>query len=111
MTTGDNMAEEAQTEIVIGLSDEEKEDLEKMIKTFREEQSVEPSSSAIEDVQKQIRSMSANRVQFGDMLLKFDAKMKSFYKIIRLSCKKDEMLNQRIDAIIEIMKGRSNIKL
>ena len=108
MTTGDNMTEEAQTEIVIGLSDEEKEDLEKMIKTFRQEHSTEPPSSAIEDVQKQIRTMSANLVQFGDMLLKFDAKMKSFYEIIRLSCKKDEMLNQRIDAIIEIMKGRGN---
>ncbi len=109
MTTGDNMTEEAQTEFAIGLSDEEIEDLGKMIKSLKEEQTVKPTGSAGEDVQKQIGSMSANLVQFGHMLLKFDAKMKSFYEIIRLSCKKDEMLNQRMDAIIKIMKGRTNL--
>lgn len=109
MTTGDNMTEDTQIEIIIGLSDDEKEDLEKLIKTIKEEQSVEPSISAIEDVQKQIRSISANLAHFGDMLLKLDAKMKSFYEIIHLSCKKDEILNKRIDAIIEFMKSRGNL--
>ena len=102
------MTEEAQTEIIIGLSDEEKEDLEELIKTIKEDQSVELRSSTNEDVQKQIRSISANLAHLGDMLLKIDDKMKSFYEIIRLSCKKDEMLNKRIDAIIEIMKGIRN---
>jgi hypothetical protein len=103
------MTEEAYREVAVGLSDEEKEDLEKMIKTFREEQSVETPISGAEDVQKQILSMNENLAQFGNMLLKFDSKMKSFYEIIRLSCKKDEMLNQRINAIIEMMKGRINL--
>lgn len=108
MIVGDNMTEEAQTEIIIGLSDEEKEDLEELIKTIKEDQSLELSSSTNEDVQKQIRSMGANLAHLGDMLLKIDDKMKSFYEIIRLSCKKDKMLNKRIDAIIEIMRGRRN---
>ena len=60
MTAGDNMSENTQTEIVIGLSNEEKDDLEKMIKTFREDQSAGPSISSIEDVQKQIGSISEN---------------------------------------------------
>ena len=106
MIVGDNMTEEAQTEIIIGLSEEEKEDLEELIKTIKEDQSLELRSSTNEDVQKQIRSMGANLAHLGDMLLKIDDKMKSFYEIIRLSCKKDEMLNKRIDAIIEIMRGR-----
>ena len=109
MIVGDNMTEEAQTEIIIGLSEEEKEDLEELIKTIKEDQSLELRSSANEDVQKQIRSMGANLAHLGDMLLKIDDKMKSFYEIIRLSCKKDEMLNKRIDAIIEIMRGRRNL--
>ena len=103
------MIEEAQTEIIIGLSEEEKEDLEELIKTIKEDQSVELRSSTNEDVQKQIRSIGANLAHLGDMLLKIDDKMKSFYEIIRLSCKKDEMLNKRINAIIEIMKGRRNL--
>jgi len=109
LIVGDNMTEEAQTEIIIGLSDEEKEDLEELIKTIKEDQSVELRSSTNEDVQKQIRSIGANLAHLGDMLLKIDDKMKSFYEIIRLSCKKDEMLNKRIDAIIEIMRGRRNL--
>ncbi len=108
MIVGDNMTEEAQTEIIIGLSEEEKEDLEELIKTIKEDQSLELRSSTNEDVQKQIQSMGANLAHLGDMLLKIDDKMKSFYEIIRLSCKKDEMLNKRIDAIIEIMRGRRN---
>ena len=103
------MTEEAQTEIIIGLSEEEKEDLEELIKTIKEDQSLELSSSTNEDVQKQIQSMGANLAHLGDMLLKIDDKMKSFYEIIRLSCKKDEMLNKRIDAIIEIMRSRRNL--
>lgn len=109
MIVGDNMTEEAQTEIIIGLSEEEKEDLEELIKTIKEDQSLELSSSTNEDVQKQIQSMGANLAHLGDMLLKIDDKMKSFYEIIRLSCKKDEMLNKRIDAIIEIMRSRRNL--
>ena len=109
MIVGDNMTEEAQTEIIIGLSEEEKEDLEELIKTIKEDQSLELRSSTNEDVQKQIRSMGANLAHLGDMLLKIDDKMKSFYEIIRLSCKKDEMLNKRIDAIIEIMRSRRNL--
>ena len=106
MIIGDNMTEEAQTEIIIGLSEKEKEDLEELIKTIKGDQSVELRSSTNEDVQQQIRSMDANLAHLGDMLLKIDDKMKSFYEIIRLSCRKDEMLNKRIDAIIEIMRGR-----
>ncbi len=103
------MTEEFETEIVIGLSDEEKDDLEKMIRAFRKEQLDEPPVSPIKDVLKQTQLTKANLAQFGDMLLKFDGKIKSFYEIIRLCCKKDEILNQRIDAIIEIIKGRGNL--
>jgi len=109
LIVGDNMTEEAQTEIIIGLSEEEKEDLEELITTIKEDQSIELRSSTNEDVQKQIRSMGANLAHLGDMLLKIDDKMKSFYEIIRLSCKKNEILNKRIDAIIEIMRGRRNL--
>jgi len=108
LTAGDNMSEGTQTEIVIGLSDEEKNDLEKMIKTFRKDQSTGSSISSIEDVQKQIGSISENLAQLGDMLLKFDEKMKSFYEIIHLYFKKDEILNRRIDDIVKIMKGQRN---
>ncbi|MFQ5485000.1 MAG: hypothetical protein ACE5DO_06670 [Desulfobacterales bacterium] len=103
------MTEEFETEIVIGLSDEEKDDLEKMIKAFRKEQLDGAPVSAVKGELQQIDLTKANLARFGDMLLKFDAKIKSFYEIICLCCKKDEILNQRIDAIIEIIKGQDNL--
>jgi len=103
------MPEEAQTEIIIGLSEEEKEDLEELIKTIKEDPFVELRSSTNEDVLKQLQSMGANLVHLGDMLLKIDYKMKSFYEIIRLFCKKDKMLNKRIDAIIKIIRDGKNL--
>ncbi len=108
MTAGDTMSEDTQTELVIGLSDEEKDDLEKMIKTFREDPSAGPSISSIEAVEKQIGSMGENIAQLGDMLLKIDERMKSFYEIIQLYFRKDAILNQRIDDIVKIMKGQRN---
>lgn len=102
------MSEDTQTEIVIGLSDKEKDDLEEMIKTLREEQSEGPSISSIEDVQKQIEFISENLAQLGDMLLKFDEKMKSFHEIIHLYFKKNEILNRRIDDIIKIIISQRN---
>jgi hypothetical protein len=100
------MTEEAHTEIVIGLSDEEKQNLEKMIQTFKEAQSVETPISGAEDVQNQITCMNENLAQYVEMLLKFDAKLKSFYEIIHLFLKKDEMLNQRINVVIDMIEGR-----
>lgn len=103
------MTEKADSEIIVGLSEEEKADLEEMITSFKKEQSEEALGDRHENIMKQIESMSEKLAAFGDMLLKYDDKMKSFYQIIRLLCKKDEIFKQRVDAIIEIMKGRSNL--
>lgn len=103
------MTEEVQTEIIIGLSEEEKEDLEELIKTIKEDPFVELRSSTNEDVLKQLQSMGSNLAHLGDMLLKIDDKMKSFYEIMRLFCKKDKMLNKRIDAIIKIIRDGKNL--
>jgi len=43
------MVDENQTEFDVGLSDEEKEDLENLIKTFREEQFVSSPDANLED--------------------------------------------------------------
>ena len=100
------MTDEAQTEIVIGLSDAEKKDLEELIKAFKENESSTPAGPSMEDAQKQIKSLSTKLAQFGDLLLTFDTKMKSFYEISLLSYQKSEIMNQRIGALLEIMKGQ-----
>jgi hypothetical protein len=102
------MTDENQTEIIVGLSDEEKKELEELITSFKEE---EPSASPdppAEDVHNQINSLGARLAHFGEVLLKFDAKMKSFYEILRLFHKKSEIMNDRIDTVIEIMRTLEN---
>ena len=107
MNAGDNMTEKVLEEITVGLSDAEKDDLEEMIKAFRKKQSAAPETLASEDVQKQILSMSENLAQYGDILLKFDTKLKLLYGILRLSDQKNRIMNLRIDAVIELLKGQN----
>ena len=101
------MEDEYQTELNVGLSDGEKKDLEKLINTFREKEFSVPLNESSDAVNSQITSMSAKLAEFGEILLKFDTKIKSFYEILLLFYKKSEMMNQRIDKIIEIMKDKT----
>ena len=103
------MTDKVLEEITVGLSDAEKDDLEEMIKAFRKKQSAAPETLAPEDIQKQILSTSENLAQYGDILLKFDTKLKLLYGILRLSDQKNRIMNQRIDAVIELLKGQKII--
>jgi len=100
------MTDKVLEEITVGLSDAEKDDLEEMIKAFRKKQSAAPETLAPEDIQKQILTTSENLAQYGDILLKFDTKLKLLYGILRLSDQKNTIMNQRIDAVIELLKGQ-----
>ena len=100
------MTKKVLEEITVGLSDAEKDDLEEMIKAFRKKQSSAPGTPVSEDEQKQILSIVENLAQYGDILLKFDSKLKLLYGILRLSDQKNRIMNQRIDAVIEVLKGQ-----
>ena len=109
MNAGENMTDKALEEITIGLSDAEKDDLEEMIKAFREKQPAEPEALASEDIQKKMMSLTENLAQYGDILLKFDAKLKLLYGILRLSDQKNRILDQRINAAIELLKRQNTL--
>ncbi|MGD8513433.1 MAG: hypothetical protein PVG85_05745 [Deltaproteobacteria bacterium] len=106
---GNTMVDKPGIGLDVGLSDEEKEDLDKLIKGLKEDQPNAQVGATPEDIQKQIASMMENLTQLGEMLMKFDTKMKSLYEIVRLSYEKGEMMNKRIDAIVESMKGGRNV--
>ena len=103
------MTEKVLEEISIGLSDAEKDDLEEMIKAFREKQPAEPETLASDDIQTKMMSLTENLAQYGDILLKFDAKLKLLYGILRLSDQKNRILDQRINAAIELLKGQNTL--
>lgn len=109
MITGDTMDNEIQSELNVGLSKKEEEDLEKLIREFKSKQPVSISGMTLEDVQDQVRSIGERIAQLSEMLLKFDKKLKSLYTISRLSYQKSEDMNERIDAIMKSITGMKNI--
>ena len=98
------MVDKTRTTIDVGLSDEEKADLEKLITGLKQGPSEPQPGASVEDLQKQVQSVMQNLTQLVEMLLKFDTKMRVLYDIMRLSYQKSEMMNRRIDAIIESVK-------
>jgi hypothetical protein len=106
---GNTMVDKTRTAIDVGLSDEEKADLEKLITGLKQDPSEAQPGASSEELQKQVQSMTENLTQLVEMLLKFDTKIRVLYDIVRLSHQKSDMMNRRIDALIESVKGAKNV--
>ena len=87
-------------EIDFSFSDEEKDDLDQMIKDFNRERSTLLESP---DHENQLKVMKDRFEQLGDVLLKINDRVDSLYEIMRLMHQKSEMLNARIDEIREAL--------
>ena len=87
-------------EIDFSLSDEEKDDLDQMIKDFNRERSALLESP---DDENRLKVMKDRFEQLGDVILKINDRVDSLYEIMRLMHQKSEMLNARIDEIREAL--------
>ena len=87
-------------EIDFSLSDEEKNDLDQMIKDFNRERNTVQESPDHED---QLKFMKDRFEQLGDVILKINDRVDSLYEIMRHMHKKSEILNTRIDEIRETL--------
>ena len=87
-------------EIDFSLSDEEKNDLDQMIKDFNRERKTHLESP---DHENQLKVMKDRFEQLGDVILKINDRVDSLYEIMRLMHKKSEILNTRIDEIREAL--------
>ena len=87
-------------EIDFSLSDEEKDDLDQMIKDFNRERNTHLENS---DHENQLKVMKDRFEQLGDVILKINDRVDSLYEIMRLMHQKSEMLNTRIDEIREAL--------
>jgi hypothetical protein len=92
------------TNINIGLSKEEKRDLERMIGEFQKERAVIDPVTDIATVQGQIEAMNQRMAYLTNMFLTIDRRLKPLYETIRLTFEKSELLNQRINALIESIR-------
>lgn len=85
-----------------GLSEEERGDLEKLIKDLNKELPADVSA-LLKRLQKQVQTTEKRVAKLGKLLVAYDRKLKSCYNIMRLQQEKTEMMNERIDAAVDAM--------
>jgi hypothetical protein len=93
MTTG------KQKEIDFSLSDEEKNDLDRMIQDFNQKRNARLDRTDIEIVDQQLKAMQDRFEQLSDVILKINDRVDSLYEILRLMHQKSEILDARINAL------------
>jgi uncharacterized coiled-coil DUF342 family protein len=98
------------THINIGLSEEEKRDLETMIGEFQTERTASDPMVDMVAVQKQIEAINKRMEYLSNMFLTIDRRLKPLYEIIRMTFEKSELLNQRINALIESIRTGEPLK-
>jgi hypothetical protein len=103
---GVHMADQIGFEMSLGLSEEEKRDLEKMIGEFQKERvrSEQPFQEQA-SIQEQIDAINKRLAYLTSMFLTMDKRMAPLYETIRLTFQKSEILNQRINALIESLRS------
>ena len=89
----------------IGLSAEEKKDLEDMIGEFQQNRTPAPAEQDLASLQNQIDTLSKRMAHLTSMFLSIDRRMQPLYDTVRLTYQKSEVLNQRIHAIIDSLRS------
>jgi len=84
----------------IGFSEEEKTDLENMIRDFNADQpSLSPEIPA-EELQTRVGELHEKISQMGEIVQKINRRIDAFYEIIQLLHQKSGVMSQRIDTVI-----------
>jgi hypothetical protein len=98
------MENEPQMNLNIGLAEEERKDLENLIDVFKEDPFSSSPHTAPEELQKQIAIMKEKMTCMSAILLDIDKKMRSLYEVVRLFHRKTEVMNQRINDVVNLVK-------
>ena len=95
------MTEKKQDGFDLGLSDEEKADLESMISDFSADRSAQPAIAPGIDLQDKVEELQNKFSQMGEIVLKINKRMDAFYEIVQLMHQKSDIMNRRIDLLID----------
>ncbi|MGD8702241.1 MAG: hypothetical protein PVH26_07375 [Desulfosarcina sp.] len=98
------MPEERLDALPVGLSEAEKDDLEKMIAEFRRQRRLDSDADAGATLQAQLDIITQRLADLTEMLLNIDGRMITLLEVIRLSHQKSELLSQRLDTVITAFK-------
>lgn len=102
--SGATMPQAQRDAFAIGLSEAEKDDLEKMIGEFRRQGSPDPATDEREPLQDQLDRINRKLADLTEMFLRIDRRLEPLVEVIRLSHQKSDLLNRRLDAVIDALK-------
>ena len=88
----------------IGLSEEEKHDLEQMISDFQKERASGDPHPDLAAMHQQIDTINNRLASLTQMFLTIDRQIKPLYETVRLTYQKSEILNQRINMLINSIR-------
>jgi hypothetical protein len=100
------MREEAQPELSIGLSEEERNELEHLITVMRDDKpacSTEPSPHTLEQ---HLETAKEQVSHCSEIILNFDSRMKSLYETVCLLYEKSSKMNERINSIASTIAAK-----
>jgi len=97
------MSEETNGDLSLGLSSEEKEDLEKLIVASRTDSTGQLNE---EEMLREVDVLKRRVGQLATTVLEFDRRLNRLFEIVRLSHKKSELLNSRIEEAFTMPKKR-----
>ncbi len=98
------MPDQLSFEFNVGLSEEEKRDLEEMIHDFQKSRTSEDDGDDILALKQQLDTANDRLAHLTRMMLTFDERIKPLNEILRLTFEKSEILNQRINTLIDSIR-------
>lgn len=90
-----------------GLSDEEKEDLDRMIGAFNADRKPLAADSADEDLKRQIEIIEKRFARLGEIVSRTNKRLDSFFEILQLLHRKSEIMNDRFNALLRVLQKDS----
>ena len=93
----------------IGFSDEEKEDLERMIGAFNDDRKTLALDPSDENLIQQMETIREHFIQIGKIIAKTNKRLDSFYEIIQLMYRKSEIMNDRLNMLISALEKDADI--
>jgi len=86
-----------------GLSGEEQDDLSQMIGEFQQTKATKEPD--LESLQQQVEALNQRLAYLTAMFLTIDRRLKPLYEILQLTLEKGDVLDQRINTIIESLRS------
>jgi len=101
------MIDDAHTELSIGLSAEERTELEQLITVLRTDKQADTAEIFAPTSEHDLKSLQEQITRCSEIILNFDARLKSLYDIVCLFYEKSTRMNERINTIADAINSKT----